>query len=327
VALALALAFPVANGFGGFVDELSREREGYLESAWLDERYCGAGMRFLREAGIEGNLFNPFNLGGFLGYWLAPGLRTFIDGRLDHIPPQVLRDYLDTRNASRWGPARTLRVLLDEREVDVFFGVSFPATTYRGRESITYLRRLPQWILVFPSRFHSIYLRRSERNRRNLERVAAYYLERGVPFDPERGVDVAEILARAPDWARRQGLLPPDYAELLRQRHSQDLALRRRALERLGELYWRIGNFHDEIPIDRELLVFEPEAREPRRRLADALLQSGRPLGAIAVARPLYEAEPNYEDIAYIYTVAMNLAGARTGEESGVHRDTAPPER
>src|SRR5262249_33634609 len=77
---ALLVAFPSAVRLDAFALEVANERGGYWRSPWLDERYCGPGMRFLRDAGLRGRLFQPFNLGGFLGYWLAPGLRTFIDG-------------------------------------------------------------------------------------------------------------------------------------------------------------------------------------------------------------------------------------------------------
>ena len=156
-------------------------------------------MRFLRDTGLEGHLFNAFNLGGFLGYWVSPRLRTFIDGRLDHYPPEVLDDYLAIRRTSLRGPSERLRALLDARKVDVFFADHFPEREYRNRFSGTHLRRLPDWVPVFAARTHSIYLRRSPENRDNLRRVAAFYRERGVPFDPREGLDVdcAGVFGRA----------------------------------------------------------------------------------------------------------------------------------
>jgi tetratricopeptide (TPR) repeat protein len=90
-------------------------------------------------------------------------------------------------------------------------------------------------------------------------------------------------------------------------RAGDDPAARRRALDRLGDLYWQIGNYPAQIAIDRELVALDPGAKEPRRRLAEALLQQGETRAALRVARSLYAEDPDYRDIAYLYAVAEQI--------------------
>lgn len=289
--LLLALAMPRANGFVGFFAEVAREPEGW-RGDFMDERYCGPGMRFLRDAGLEGSLYQPFNLGGFLGFALAPRLRTFIDGRLDHVPAQVLDDYLAIRRASRDGPSATLRGLLDRWGIDVFFADAFPEAEYPERASGFHLRRLPEWQLLYVSRSCAVYLRRSPANRENLARAAAYYRERGVPFEPLRDFDAARALREAPEWARVQRIALADADRLEAWRRGGDAAQRRSARERLADHAWRIGDLARSLALDEEWLAEEPDAFAPAWRRIDALLALGRAREALQAAQELLRAHP-----------------------------------
>jgi hypothetical protein len=302
--LAIALAFPSGVHLDAYARELSAEPDGYWRSPYLDERYAGPGVRFLEEAGLEGRLFNPFNLGGFLAYRLAPDLRTFIDGRMDHYPSEVLADYLTLRRASRTAGFARMREILDRWEIDVFFGTNFPEDRYANRRWVAYLRHLPEWVPVFVSQHHSIYLRRSKSNARNFARVKAYYLQRRLPFSVSEGLDVARILQRRPGWIERQRLLPGNFGQLQAARASEDVGTRLWALRSLGDLFWRIGDFRDQVEVDRELLALRPREKEPRRRLADALLHLDRLEEALEVAEALLAEDPGYEDIALIHRIA-----------------------
>lgn len=287
----LAAGMPPANGFADFFAEVAREPEGW-RSAYMDERYCGPGMRFLADAGLEGRLYQPFNEGGFLGYFLAPRLRTFIDGRLDHVPAEVLDDYLTIRRASRDGPSAPLRDRLDRWGVDVFFADAFPASEYPERASGFQLRRMPEWQTVYVSRNCAVYLRRSPANRENVARVAAYYRARGVPFDPTRGFDAARALREAPDWAREQRIEPRDAPRLEARRRGPDPLLRREARAALADHAWRIGDFATSLSLDEEWLAEEPDAFDPGWRRVDALISLGRPRDALDAARALAAAHP-----------------------------------
>lgn len=298
--LGLAAALPWSAGAPAFRSEVAREPRGYA-APWLDVRYCGEGERFLADAGLEGRLYHPFNLGGFLGYWLAPRLRTFIDGRLDHVPAEVLDDYLAIRRTSLRGPTAPLRERLDRWGVDVFFADTFPEAWYPDRESGYHLRRLPEWSPVFVTRTHAVHLRRNPRNRANWLRVARYWSERSVPFDPQRGFDAARVVREAPAWAREHGLVLPDEEALEARAADPEAPERSRAaaLEALAAHAWRVGRFARQVELDRALRPLRGASRERDLRLADGLLQTGRPRQALAVLRPLARERPEDRELRW----------------------------
>jgi hypothetical protein len=303
--LLLALAFPRGIRLDSYVAEVAAESGGYWQSPWLDQRYCGAGTRFLADAGLEGRMFHPFNLGGFLAYWLAPDLRTFIDGRMDHYPSKVLDDYLRIRHASQAGAARLLQQLLDDWDVDVFFGTSFPESRYADGQWIEHLRRLHGWVPVFASQTHSVFLRRTPSNARNFALVKAYYLERKLPFDVAQGFDAGRAIRRRPAWAVNHGLVPAHFERLERERTGADPRARAAALAELGQIYWQVGAFAEQVAADRELLTSNPRPPIARRRLADGLLQLDRPGEALEAVRSHLADHPDDERAIVIHSIAQ----------------------
>jgi hypothetical protein len=60
----------------------------------LAEEYPEAALRFMRQQGVEGRIFNEYLFGGYL-IWHAPEYKTFIDGRADiFVYNGVFDDYL-----------------------------------------------------------------------------------------------------------------------------------------------------------------------------------------------------------------------------------------
>ncbi|MGH0031308.1 MAG: tetratricopeptide repeat protein [Myxococcota bacterium] len=303
LATALALWLPVSAGAVAFRAEVAREPLGYWRAPWLDVRYCGAGMRFLVDAGLEGRLYHPFNLGGFLGYHAAPRLRTFIDGRLDHVPPAVLNDYLTIRRTSRRGPTHVLQGQLDRWGIDLFFADTFPEPWYADRESGQHLRRLPEWMPVFVARTHAVYLRRNPRNRANAARVARYWAAQGVPHDPRRGHEVAAVIREAPERAAELGLRLPADAALRARPDDPD------ALEALAAHAWRVGDFADQVALDERLVRLRPEARDPAFRLADGLYHLGRVHRAHRRVEALLEEHPRDLEALALAPLVANRVG------------------
>jgi hypothetical protein len=310
LALGVACALPGSAGARALAAEVAREPGGYWRSDWLDARYCGRGARFLREAGLEGRLFHPFNLGGFLGWWLAPQLRTFIDGRLDHVTADVLDAFQVIRRTSRIGPTGHLRRRLTRWGIDVFFADTFPEAWYADRESGYHLRRLPEWMPIFVARTHAVYLRRNARNAVNLERVAAFYARRGIPFDRERGFQVERVIAEAPELAAELELVLPDEAELERAIAGGDRAASALAREVLARHAWTVGRFARQVELDLASLAENPQAREPALRLADGLLAQGRPAEALAVLEPLAGGRSEDVEVGELVRFARARAGS-----------------
>src|SRR5262249_23533512 len=159
----------------------------YLARPFDPEQYFDEGVRFLRESGVEGNLFNSYGQGGFLCFELAPRLRTFVDGSMN-FPPAVFDDYAHVNAQRGTVPVQPSLDVLERRGVDLFFGVGVPLAGSRGARptglfTAANLERAPGWILVARSFRCAIYLRANARNRENLARIADFYARAGVPFD------------------------------------------------------------------------------------------------------------------------------------------------
>ena len=218
----------------------------------------------------------------------------------------VLEDYLSMRRTSRRGPTAPLRERLDRWGIDLFFADSFPEGWYVDRQSGFHLRRLPEWIPIFAARSHAIYLRHNARNRGNLERVAAHYARLGVPFDRQRGLDVSRMIREAPDFAAAQQLVLPDRARLARLAAAGSPGDRARAMERLAEHAWRVGDFAGQLEYDRALLALRPRDRDAAFRLGDALLALGRAGEALPVLERLGEARPRDDEVARLTAMARH---------------------
>ncbi len=310
--LALALAFPGPGGFRAVVADLPSGTSAYLASDYDPHDFHVDGVRFLRDSGLEGNLFNAYWMGGFLDYWLTPRLRTFIDGRM-RFPDEVLDDYFSVNFLRGARAGESFLDVLERRKVDIFFGVGYPAPLPQHRRRVyttAHLEGEPDWLLVSRSLHHAIYLRRGERNRRNLARVAAYYAREGIPFDPERGLDVGEVIRLRPDWAVRHAMLPRDYADLYAERRSPDPQARFRALDGLGLVHALLGDYAQQVAFDRRAAALMPDSRAPRRRLVNGLFRLGRPQEALAMARKLGRLEPAEPRDALILRLARAAAAA-----------------
>jgi hypothetical protein len=60
-----------------------------------------AVVEFLRQSGYRGRAFNPLEWGGCLTWFCDPGIKVFIDGRVDFFPDRVWNDYATIGNAGR----------------------------------------------------------------------------------------------------------------------------------------------------------------------------------------------------------------------------------
>jgi tetratricopeptide (TPR) repeat protein len=65
------------------------ERFGAGESSRFPERAAA----FIVREHLPGNIYNPYELGGFVAFRLGPAYPDFIDGRSDHLSPEVLTEF------------------------------------------------------------------------------------------------------------------------------------------------------------------------------------------------------------------------------------------
>jgi tetratricopeptide (TPR) repeat protein len=255
-------------------------------------KYHVGSVWLLADAELEGKLWNEYFLGGFLGYWLAPGAREFVNGSLN-LPREALAAQVALQRGQGLSPDEGFLALLDRYEVDLFFGIGLPQLPRPNRPwlySTGHLERAPGWIPVFRDLHGAVSLRTHARNRANLARIAAHYAREGVPFDELRGFDAAAVIRAAPAWALAHGLVPGDFASLEADASEGDPARKRWALDRLASIWLALGAYDESIAIDRRLLRSNPGADAPSRRLVWALLRQDRVEEAREAARGLARA-------------------------------------
>jgi hypothetical protein len=204
--------------------DVPKDPSTYLATPVNHTAFAGEGARFLSEAGLEGRLFNNYTLGAYLGYHLAPKLRTFIDGRTEHYPALVAEHYDVIERGGYTADGAPFTALLEQYGVDLFFGVGGPGYGYVAVPTLRHLESITGWLLVYRSAGFAIYARTPEprgqadaasvaRRQTNLDRISDYYRRLGVPFDPAMGFDVGAVIRAAPEWAVSQRLVPPGVAE------------------------------------------------------------------------------------------------------------------
>jgi hypothetical protein len=280
-------------------------------------------VRFLERSGVEGNLFNAYHMGGFLGYWLGPRLRTFVDGR--YPTAEILHEYFRINRQRPVRPGESSLDALERRRVDFFFGVGFPVVGQRIYTTAR-LERAAGWRLVHRTLDDAIYLRSNGRNRENLGRIDAYYEREGVPFDPETGFDPWAAIRAHPDWAAARGMWPPSAAASWTQRESPDPDARFRALDTLGWFHAFLGSYAAQVEVDRAAVAFRPEARAPRRRLVAGLLRLDRAHEAVEAARALVALDPKGLRSAEFVRIAVEYERRRSaGSTTGVRAPIDAP--
>ncbi|MCG8591207.1 MAG: hypothetical protein MJE66_18095 [Proteobacteria bacterium] len=292
VAWALVLAFATAGRYAAFA---VLDPRAYTALHFSASKYQPSGVAFLQRCGVRGRLFNAYHQGGFAAYWLAPDLRTFIDGRNEAYPPSVYRDFQQiTARASTPEGGDWLDVL-EDRGVDLFFGSGLPLGSDPAGVRVSTTRHMdgvPGWTLVFRSVDVALYLRANERNRANLERVAACYQRDGVPFDPAVGFSPARVAEEALSWGVENGVLPLHYEALRRAADGAEAAPRQAALNQLGLLHALLGDDEGQRRFDERLAGEVPGARQPRRRLVLGALRQDEPERAARVAAGLQRLAP-----------------------------------
>jgi tetratricopeptide (TPR) repeat protein len=112
-------------------------------------------------------------------------------------------------------------------------------------------------------------------------------------------------------------MLPRDYAEFYAARRSPDPQARFRALNGLGLVHALLGDYAEQVAIDRRAAALRSNSQAPRRRLVNGLLRLGRLQEALAAARKLSQLDPTEPRNALILRVARAAAAA----------DSATPER
>lgn len=314
----LAVWFSVGYGFTNLAARFGRSPAEYFSMPFRTHKFHAEGVQFLAESRLAGNLFNSYGMGGFLGYWLAPRLRTFVDSRAEHYDNDVYMDYSAVTEMLGRSPGESFLDILDRRDVDIFFGIGFPGW-WHTVFTTNHLYGVPGWLLVSRSFRHAIYVRDNARNRENLDRAAAYYEAQGVPFDRERGLDPSAVIRARPDWAMQRSLLPSDYPELLVLAQSSDPETRLRARNAVALVYLLSGAIDEQVAWDTQTARAFPHNRSARQRLVYGLLRNDAADEAQSVVEELLAIDPDDRwstDLARLVNTYRHLGRSGAGDDA-----------
>jgi hypothetical protein len=262
------------------------------EAPYYGGRFNEFAVAFLAETGVSGRIYNPYPIGGFMSFWLAPRLEMSSSGTMN-VEAEAMQDFLAIAERAPRRSGESYSALLDRHGLDLFLGTGLPIELIPGRRGpsqVPHLEAEPDWMLVYRSLRSAVYLRRGERNRGNLDRVALYYERAGVPFDrAARGLDLDRVLTQRPDWAIEQGLIPTDFEALVasaRPRASGEAWIAE--AHRLAMIYVTLGLYERALEVDGPL---HAEGRPGRvaamRRSLLCLLHLERDVEAQALANEL----------------------------------------
>ena len=302
----LLLAWPTESGAWSLhMSDVPMETDEYLSTAVNHRRYAGEGAAFIKEAGLQGNLFNNYTLGAYLGYQLSPKIRTFIDGRAEHYPPEVMIDYdVVTAGAIR-SDGRHYLDILNDRKVDLFYGVGGPGYGYHADNTLHHLEAVPWWTLIFRSAGHGIWVRTGAESSENLQRVASYYANRNIPFSAERGLDVGAVIRDHTQYAIDIRLIPGTYPQKLQQSQQGDLNVRLNALAWLGDRHRIAGDYSGAIQAYQQILQINPNVGYVLEQTARCLTALGQFSAALELLPKALNAGAAPETLARLETMIL----------------------
>ena len=127
------------------------------------------GIRFMQEAGLEGNAFCHYSSGGMLTYALHPRIKVFVDSRADLYRREVILDFLRVRDGH---PDQ--QAILDRYDTDIY---------YRHWE-INPLREPIGWTKVYSASDGEVWLRNTPQNEQNLHRSLRWQRLASQPAAP-----------------------------------------------------------------------------------------------------------------------------------------------
>lgn len=260
---AVCCAFPSGYGFRAELADSPRTLAGYLATPINRRALADESVQFLRAVDAEGRIFSPYLLGSYIGYSLSPRVRTFIDSRTEHYARQVFDDW----HAITSGAGDYVRAL-DEYGVDIFFATGMPGFPYDTPYTLNLLEHAPGWVMVFRNMGQALYLRNHDKNRDNMQRVAAYYAKLGIPYDAARGLDVGQVLNTRLDWAIAQHIVPARLPELEQHTREGSPAARAAASIELADTLYAAGAFRAAANYAKQAI---PNAADPARALQLAL--------------------------------------------------------
>lgn len=206
---------PLALGLGALAILVSTH---YPRGAWRNlvagrfheatdrELFPVGSADVLEEIEFRGNLYHPYEWGGYLGARLWPNARVFLDART-----VLFEEIIPERWLAERDPAYG-RQVFERRDVSA---IVFKRLVNRDGRTVAWRPPNPDvdWIRGYADSAGVLWIRQDRAN--SLKALEQYFATLGIPFDVQTGfVELAAWVAN-PDWAERARVLPEVVAKSL----------------------------------------------------------------------------------------------------------------
>jgi Tfp pilus assembly protein PilF len=136
---------------------------GAGESVWFPERAAA----FIEAQKLPGNIFQPINIGGFTAFRLGPGYPDCIDGRFDHMAPEVFKE--EDRLLQLPPDSAEWQQVAERRNINLIL-LSLPRQEF-GRLNLNAFCTASAWHPIYLDDVSIVLLRRTPQNQPWLDRL------------------------------------------------------------------------------------------------------------------------------------------------------------
>ena len=298
VLLAVSWRVPAILSGAYYVEDNTTKRFGPGFSRMM---YPVGAAEFAAAAPIEGNIFNDLSSGGLLAWKLYPRKKIFIDGRLEVMPEDFYRRYLEVIDS----PGENFAACASQYDIQLVV-INHRAV---GKRLLTYLHESPLWQPVYFDEIGIVFCRAGERNSSFIDDHLVDFsgpfddapLQGGFPYGRfYRGNFLMTIGLHEPALREyREGLsIFPSYAP---------------GYSAMGKMYEEEGRIDRARSLYGRALEIDPRLFEARLNMGNLELSSGFP----AAARAQYLRALAINPFSVDAHVNMGTALYRTGDGAG----------
>jgi hypothetical protein len=168
--LSLLLIFTLMKGtlFGGLITTNLFHRDSVI----VGSKYPEKAVKFLKESGIRGNMFNPLDWGGYLMWYLYPDYKVFTDGRglREDVVVQASKIMAAVKNDVRGMPE--WKAHLEHYNVSMI--VTYSVEHFSGRllPLIPALLNNPEWNLIYVDELSLVFARETPENSTSISKFS-----------------------------------------------------------------------------------------------------------------------------------------------------------
>ncbi len=230
-------------------------------------------IRFLQDAGIEGNVFLSHMWGGELAFKMYPQCRPLCDIRLDLYSP----DLVDVVVYKIQRDPITVYSIIDEADLQIAMvpNKAFQTNLFEYES---------EWQRVFDNGNTTIYLKDTPENPSNIQNVQQFYELNEISVLQDNEIEVASIILSSPSFFEQYSWLNQDMINVLNESAKSALrALKDNELNENEEVVINVyvdnmiehGFFYETISFIKRVQAIEPLRPALKDKLANCYLRIG----------------------------------------------------